>query len=1122
MRMWLIITMVLTSCLSAMAEKAPAVMLLHGRGTDWGAVRELEAQSDLVFGACGFGELTWERLQEFNVVILFDMSRYEPETKGANDVTISPDGFERVAGLLERFVREGGGLYVYGVSFTHMGQGWATETLNRFLRRFDAQVLFELLRDEPREQRQPGGRKLLYAQPDEIVSHPATAGVKHLWYAIGPFSYGPWTRPLKLGADWQPLIFTSRGFTSTPLKDPAGHAQPVTDVPTAVVGERAVILAVRSLDKGRIVLSGGESTISFYGYAFSEYADREWQRIGMEKGLNGIPSDGRQLLISNLQWLAQPSLEAGVLGGFTPPPVKAWEPRQASPIAWPAQDEVKGRQPFRKGVIGVMPAGCGGSGSVAEYATAAREAGLDYLVFAADFERADEAAWTQLQTDCAAVTSETFVATPAVITQDHLDNWFLQTGSRAWPRHERLDPGQPQRVRDHLGYWMVDGNFPMRVVFRFSDGGYPSWLHSGYESFGVRTWKDGKMIDQDVEGFLHNQMQGDRARIVSISLVTSPDQLAEVREHTWILAPNAERLADALVASQFSGGAASYVSSGPRVLFWHVGNARRNTFGEAYVAGTERWRLSLAAESDIPLKQVTLYDGTRLFRRFAVDGNSCELMVDGLHGERHVLTAMIEDVQGNQAMTGAIEVQDGRLVQTFCSDRCNIMGGSSVIRDRDGRETTVPASAMLYKAGRLSASTVGIGEALPGIDGSGQGVEYFLGSSLFLNAADEQGEARGQVHRIERPWESADGLIFDTPIAMRSPVRDHLIFGHNPYVALEEPRVDARLTQYHFYRSPMYPSPAMADFSLTAREAVTPVKGWQGFSAQMGNAWGKHTRYMVFKNGAMIVDGPSEDEAINTTWRGNLAPGDFVYLPDLGEGFFSLGRAGDAGIDVVIECIPSRGWFRTYVGRFDLSPLAAGEEIRSRVLLMRSASRGEEGLQQWLDFARRYGLLGEPAYTLALTRGERLSDNYLLDLQAVDGAIAGSFDIAMLPQRLPVKVNGIHPNWTAAKVDNERRTWHPLGGWEGAIYTTLDPALGRQELFIGNLLTCDQPELHLTFLPQNRDAGAHVAVHNPTATPLRATVKVPTATWLAPAQSHLLDVPAFATVNLPLQQENRP
>ena len=100
---------------------------------DWALPQKLTKDHGLVVGACGFGELTWEKLRQFNVVVLFDMSRLYEGTRDVNAVEISPEGFRRVSDLLYRFVQEGGGLYVYGVSYTHMGQGWANDSLNKFL-----------------------------------------------------------------------------------------------------------------------------------------------------------------------------------------------------------------------------------------------------------------------------------------------------------------------------------------------------------------------------------------------------------------------------------------------------------------------------------------------------------------------------------------------------------------------------------------------------------------------------------------------------------------------------------------------------------------------------------------------------------------------------------------------------------------------------------------------------------------------------------------------------------------------------------------------------------------------------------------------------------------------------
>ncbi|HEY3416936.1 MAG TPA: hypothetical protein VGM23_08650, partial [Armatimonadota bacterium] len=265
----------------------PAILCIGNGGSSWPIAKKLAKDYGFNFGVCDFGAVDWEMLSQFNAVLLFDMSRLNPDTREVNAVEINPAAFQRVSELLTRFVREGGGLYIYGVSFTHMGQGWANETLNQFLLPLGAQIPFEKLQDPPKEKRQEGGQGVLYALADQIVPHPATANVKNLWYAVGPFSYGPWTRPLKLGTEWTPLIRTSPAFKATPIDPDKGYDTPRAGAASAITDKQAVIYAVRPFGKGRIVLSGGESTISFFGYAYSEYADKSWGRIGMEAGLNG-------------------------------------------------------------------------------------------------------------------------------------------------------------------------------------------------------------------------------------------------------------------------------------------------------------------------------------------------------------------------------------------------------------------------------------------------------------------------------------------------------------------------------------------------------------------------------------------------------------------------------------------------------------------------------------------------------------------------------------------------------------------------------------------------------------------------------------------------------------------
>ena len=223
-----------------------------------------------------------------------------------------------------------------------MGSQWPTETLNQYLlKRLDAEVLFEELHDPACEKNRIGAEEMgtmSYFYTDHIQSHPATQGVKALWCPAGPFCYGMWTRPLLLGKEWKPLVTTSDRFTSIPWLEDFGQKK---GDKTRIQDKKATIYACRSLGKGRIILNGGDSTIQFINYGFSEFADNFFGgRIYMEKGLDGKKSDGLQLLVSSLRWLAEPSLAGdGDIGGYTAGPPREKKPSQPSPIVWtPAAD----------------------------------------------------------------------------------------------------------------------------------------------------------------------------------------------------------------------------------------------------------------------------------------------------------------------------------------------------------------------------------------------------------------------------------------------------------------------------------------------------------------------------------------------------------------------------------------------------------------------------------------------------------------------------------------------------------------------------------------------------------------------------------------------------------------
>ena len=394
----------------------------------------------------------------------------------------------------------------------------------------------------------------------------------------------------------------------------------------------------------------------------------------MENGLGGKKSDGLKLLVSSLRWLAEPSLDgAGNIGGYTPPRGKGdrasycqshrIEARQkASPLTYKRARSGSFRQ-------------AGGKGTVVQYVEKARAMGLNFAVFCGEFANLTKPQWEKLCDACDKSSSADFAAIPALITHDDQDNSFLQLHRKSWPEDKWLSAENPKHVQQHLEYWAFQCDFPMRVPFNFGRGHIPAELHTTYDTFAVRTYEHGRLVDDSFSGFLNNQTQGDRSRLVVVDLVRDPAELGKSKEFVHQSQPTPAVLV-ASTQHQFYGGSTSYVSSGPEIISWNVANDIRETYGEDYVPGTERWRASIRVRSQVPLSQVTIYDGKTIFARYALSGREVDLSFDGLHDHRHLLTAVVEDQQGGRATSSAIEIFDRKMYQELCGDRCNLMDGA--------------------------------------------------------------------------------------------------------------------------------------------------------------------------------------------------------------------------------------------------------------------------------------------------------------------------------------------------------------------------------------------------------------------------------------------------------------
>jgi hypothetical protein len=117
-----------------------------------------------------------------------------------------------------------------------------------------------------------------------------------------------------------------------------------------------------------------------------------------------------------------------------------------------------------------------------------------------------------------------------------------------------------------------------------------------------------------------------------------------------------------------------------------------------------------------------------------------------------------------------------------------------------------------------------------------------------------------------------------------------------------------------------------------------------------------------------------------------------------------------------------------------------------------------------------------------------------LRLTAVEGGFRGTLRDLPAPNPLPVTVEGLEQNWPAGVFQEEKATVRRIGVTEGVGYVALEKT-EEGPLFIGNLLTCEDPEVRLELLALDAAKQGPVFVaHNPTDRDKQVTVRSPVPT----------------------------
>lgn len=1025
----------------------------------------------------------WTRscLKNFNIIVISELPLAAPA---------GPTEEQRqLARLLQWFVEQGGGLMLGGVN--NQDTGRCVVLQNEILKPYGARVLREYVADEANAYR---GAFLNYSWTDQIARHPLTQGVQSLFYPmIEGWGGTSFTNPIAGDNSWEVLVRGMPTATTHALFDdkPRG-VQPAT------YRESPPLVAIKAAGKGRIALWPTLTTCTFTdGY------HPIWDSgLILSGAVVQKTSQGMTLIKNLLQYLAHPSRESGLLGGYEPPP----KPKERDlaleegfhQFNWDTDTVPDCLKNCYKLLIGARTRLSSGSGTVAEYAVEAKKHGYNLLVVTEDLDKMTAEKWKQLKDECRKSSADDFLVVEGFKWMDEAGNQGILFGDVGWIDEKWKSEKYPDRIKVawHFHHAYAAGGIPPIAVINAGKNPKKPWFLGKTNSMASYTYQNGKLVDDALELYLEQmRLRFDDSQL-AVHLLDSPRQVANAAQpgamQTYV---RAEKIADVINNLRGSSGANTgwiwqvFVSSGPEIRTFQALNAGTTDLA---VPGAERHRLRLQVSSKVLLKEIKLLDGHKLLRRFEASGTDFDRTMDFFHDRQRSYVAIATDAQGGRAISWCrwVEAQEQWFVN--CSDNWNYMDGGKW----SGTRYADPRGAEMHLTpGAIDTWHAQISGELPG-----QGAVNLAPSTSAVNFDKVMASRFGSV--VEARYE---GLY--------SSDASHNIndFAKQQAISPNE-NADVRMRRTFFTSRPDQPRIEMYEGTLVLKKPVKLSPIGIATASTPGRRTYNHISYS--DRGRTVVELRPDILTGEISRSGDLPKGGYVALwPDLagGLGAFAL----DKGMRYSWWHSPPNNSAFKLVVPTRAEALPAGHKMSFRFLTVvgpRFAVQSGNNYMEWTRAA--FGIGGEPWYRVVPSSGKVLSTFYVLKVKAEDGGFAGRFTRAELPSDLPVMVEGLNENWQAVvwykgSLQFKRPEWtkdeyqkaicvmkdrtvedaiYPGPVQEGIGYFGLDIELSDRDVFIGHPIICNNPEIRLQLLDW-RKGKAKIEVHNPTPKPVACTVR---------------------------------
>ena len=938
-----------------------------------------------------------------------------------------------------------------------------------------------------------------YAWTENIARHPATEGVKRVYY---PTANTRWddcytAPPLVCDANWTAIVQAMPGARTATLVDHSWIYEPETP-------HTPVLAAVRAVGKGRLgVLSInpaythrlGNLKLANNGYGEMSYGPIDG--IILKKGDGTIPSDTGKLVSQLYTWLAVGSTAAHFGGYHTGDPVetvstpqteeeKAFNPvldvdTMQMPKSWrhgptpvdrgdtryyPELSDplVTGELHYFKGLVGAHSAFSDGQGSVDDFAAEAKKAGYSVIVFAENFEKLSHADFDKLLAACEKNSNDDFVCLPGIDIMDPDNNHFLIVAPPYYPRAGWLTPDGNRLAKTQMINLLYADH--MVVAHKPESCPLPQERLKHFQGLSVYTYRAGKLVDDSLHAYAWQVINGANPHPVAVHEVFSPAEISTAAKTGFQQLMPSDTVRHAAgyfrhgIGHFFESPARYLISEGPIVTDFVINPKDCGPEAE----GRMQFRVDVGVKSDVPLASVTLYDGFTVLRRWLPTGTEFQARADFRHSRQYSFYVIAEDSKGRRVITNSMRTV-AEVYHERCGDRQNWLG--HVANCYTGTDLPHPHQLDI---------------GMP-IKGTAEG------SAIFT---DVPGTC--MAVKLNFPFTSNDVVLTEAILDEKyvTALFNDVGYDAMPSQASKPSSVyQGRVRNFAFAPgkdNKVYPN--LVEIDLTLKRDVEPVDPnglFPAFGRLLDNkyAWYDHTGKLV---------------------SGEIGAKDTLDVP----------VGGYAGGYVML----SEG-LRVVNGRFGLAPtkdsptlLPAGTQFHARLLVPASAmpwlgSKGSSFAdpEKWLS---AMGFADKAPFTLRLTRGKLEALRYLAEIRpehfGTAGEVVGNAD---LPYWVPLHLTGMNANWPAGM-------WREDGSiryssvFEGAAYPRLDVSK-KGKFYAGHLLTAGNPDLVLSIIKWDAQT-IKVEVHNPTNAQIDTTIATPREITTLKSLTRAVSVPAGSTI----------